>query len=666
MEFRVDILVDDGIDAFAWCTCLPDLCHYDTKAGECLTSPQRLTTSNSPRRWSAADNLRRLIESGDEPLKVLVERCHIHGIAFAATIRMNDAHGGSYEFAYVASKFFLEHREWLIRDERGTPTVGMDYPIPEMRAHLSAILQEQAENYEIDGLELDFMRWPPFFQPQRWLENTPVLTRYVREIREMLDDAAAKGGRKHLFLGLRFPATLEECRDNALDFSSRTRLVDYVCPSDFIRPDFNMPVETFRKLTHGTKCRVFRTIFPGGVSKNYFRVLTPEQCRALANIYHKRGANGISTFNIHPGSIRDPHHMAFRGGGFAMIKEMMQPQKLRVRDRHCIILPLQDLRSRTGKVIDRRSLLDRRKDQGIRKSLSFRVMEDFGDHKWRDRFRFVASDETPLDKIRFDLNGKLISARLKSNVLPAGRLAYQWILGIPDVASITKYEMELDERIAVRNDNDLGAALVGANPELKFWTTNYLGPQHIVEVSPIVILELEVEVVRRIRSPDARDHEDEIPSEGALGKTEWRSRVRIASRRRTPTSSPASTAVVVRPTSPQRLQRPCRTATRPSSPQLRPLVDDLRLPTVSSTSATPSRLTFSPMSRSSTNYHYGAFGNSFFHVVNHKRVKRRSNLVTTTNHAPQGLGLYAARRRRPPPHQHSSRSRATQWAPAPC
>lgn len=181
LEFRTDILVDDGIDAFAWCTFLPDLCHYDTKVGECLTSPQRLTTSDSPRRWSAADNLRRLIESGDEPLKVLVERCHIPGIAFAATIRMNDAHGGSYEFAHVSSKFFLEHREWLIRDERGTPTVGMDYPIPEVRAHLSAILREQAENYEIEGLEVDFMRWPPFSQPQRWLRREATLSMHRAE-----------------------------------------------------------------------------------------------------------------------------------------------------------------------------------------------------------------------------------------------------------------------------------------------------------------------------------------------------------------------------------------------------------------------------------------------------------------------------------------------------
>ncbi len=190
-----------------------------------------------------ADNLQRLIESGGEPLKVLAERCHQHGIPVAATIRMNDAHHSSYEFAYVASKFFLEHRDWLIRDESGTPIGGMDFAIHEVRAHRLAILREQAENYEIDALDPDFMRWPPFFQPQRSLENTSALTRYVCEVREMLDYAAPKRGCKRLYSGVRVQATLEECRDNnALDIPSLTKPVDFVCPSDFIRPDYNIPV----------------------------------------------------------------------------------------------------------------------------------------------------------------------------------------------------------------------------------------------------------------------------------------------------------------------------------------------------------------------------------------------------------------------------------------
>ena len=248
---------------------------------------------------------------------------------------------------------------------------------------------------------------------------------------------------------------------------------------------------------------MFPTISPGGASKNYFRVLTPEQYRALANNYYEGGANGISTFDIHPGSIRDPQRMALRGGAFAMIKEVKQPQKLRMRDRHHIFLPPRESGSWRGKVIDRRILLDREEDLGIRKPLGCRVMEDFGDHKWRYTFRFVASDQAPLDKIRFDLNGKPNSARLKSNGLPGGRQAYWWILGIPDAGSITKFEMELDESIAVKGDNELAAVLVEANPGLKPRTTDYLGPQHTVEVAPIAILELEVEVIRRICSPNA-------------------------------------------------------------------------------------------------------------------------------------------------------------------
>ena len=87
IEFRVNFLVDPGIDAVDQCTSGPDLFRYNTKVGECPTSHYRLSMSNSPRRWLAADNPRRLIESGDEPRTVIVERCHQHGIPFAATNR---------------------------------------------------------------------------------------------------------------------------------------------------------------------------------------------------------------------------------------------------------------------------------------------------------------------------------------------------------------------------------------------------------------------------------------------------------------------------------------------------------------------------------------------------------------------------------------------------
>jgi hypothetical protein len=80
------------------------------------------------------------------------------------------------------------------------------------------------------------------------------------------------------------------------------------------------------------------------------------------------------------------------------------------------------------------------------------------------------------------------------------------------------------------------------------------------------------------------------------------------------------------------------------------LIDDLRAPAVRCTSATPARPTSNPMSCASTNCYWDA-ANRFFHVVNDRHVRRRSTLVTTNKHAPQGLGCRAARPR-PPTQPH--------------
>lgn len=499
LEAQVDFLAEKGIDAYAWCTALPDLCHYGTKIGEAVWSPARRAKITSARQWYAIENLRRLIESGHDPVAVLAERCHRHGIAFVASVRMNDSHHSNYRFAFYATNFFLNHPQWAIRNADGAVVGGMDYAVPEVRAHRLAIMREQAENFNIDGLELDFTRWPPHFSPAQAINNTPVLTAYIEEIREMLKRAASTRRRDKLILGARVPATLEECRLNGIDLRTLigSGIVDYICPSDFIRPDFNIPVESFTALTRESRCRVFPTIF-SFASNGYYQVLSLPQYRALAHNFYAGGADGVSTFNIMPGFIRNETYMKLRGNDeFAALREFKEPEKLTAREREYVFYPIGE--SRFGKLIDRRIVFDRGRDVGTRKAISFRVMENFDHNQWRYHFRFVVASVTPKDKLKFDLNGKLLNPLLKSTIRPGGRAEYHQLMGLPLLTATCEYEMNLSGRWAVRGDNELGAELTQVNEELKDWSVDYLGPQEILKTEPIVILELKVAVKRRAR-----------------------------------------------------------------------------------------------------------------------------------------------------------------------
>ena len=71
-----------------------------------------------------------------------------------------------------------------------------DYGRAETRRHILAVLAEMLDNYELDGLELDFMRHPIYFRRDQHTKNAPLITDLVRKVRAKVDLLAKKTGRE--------------------------------------------------------------------------------------------------------------------------------------------------------------------------------------------------------------------------------------------------------------------------------------------------------------------------------------------------------------------------------------------------------------------------------------------------------------------------------------
>ena len=85
----------------------------------------------------------------------------------------------------------------------------MDYGVPEVRQHILKVAREMVERYDIDGLDLDFMRWPVYFKNEEVKANTPLMTEFVREIRSILEEGSRKKNRR-LLLSVRVPTRIGE------------------------------------------------------------------------------------------------------------------------------------------------------------------------------------------------------------------------------------------------------------------------------------------------------------------------------------------------------------------------------------------------------------------------------------------------------------------------
>src|ERR1035437_4455164 len=70
-------------------------------------------------------------------------------------VALENGHGPYTDALYRA------HPEWRL------PAGGLNYAVPEVRAHRLAMMEGLLRRYPFTGLEMDFLRGPPFFPPNQ-------------------------------------------------------------------------------------------------------------------------------------------------------------------------------------------------------------------------------------------------------------------------------------------------------------------------------------------------------------------------------------------------------------------------------------------------------------------------------------------------------------------
>ena len=312
-------LVGTHVDTFVWSIGDTHQLSYDTKVGERfheygVESTGQLEAAWCWRWWR---NLKDLIESGFDPPRMIVDRARDLGMETFASLRMNDSHDAF--MPSLASRLKKEHPEWLIgepgRDygERTRPTFpewlaskprnlvewwrrrALNYAVPEVRAYILSIVDEITE-YGFDGVELDFMTFPYIFRLGEERQHMDLLTRMVRDIRELVDRKAEDRGKPGLLM-TRVPARIDRCQEIGVDVETwiKDGLVDMLSIGRSYIP-FSIPTEEWVRAVEGTSCKIYPSynMMIGGIREEY---KTIEALRAFSMLHHSAGADGIYLFN---------------------------------------------------------------------------------------------------------------------------------------------------------------------------------------------------------------------------------------------------------------------------------------------------------------------------------------------------------------------------------
>ncbi|MFI5357734.1 MAG: hypothetical protein ACHQ4G_10405, partial [Opitutales bacterium] len=271
--------------------------------------------------------------NGFDGFGVLVDAVVASGRKAFATLRMNDVHMVALEDGSgpYTDAFYRAHPGWRL------PEGGLNYAIPAVRAHRLAMMEELLRRYPFTGLEMDFLRGPPFFPPNgkpaaaafpahgrgegkdaaRWTEPdpaavdfardnaeayVPVMTEFIAEARRMTERVGREQGRP-IELCVRVPSNRAGCRRIGLDPVAwhQRGCLDFLTVGKFLQLVQALPVAGFKRAMPGLPvCASIDYVVGGPLIDGYFhpRDGTAEIYRGAAAALYAQGADGLTLFNM--------------------------------------------------------------------------------------------------------------------------------------------------------------------------------------------------------------------------------------------------------------------------------------------------------------------------------------------------------------------------------
>lgn len=165
---------------------------------------------------------------------------------------------------------------------------------PGVRDYKIKLLRELAENYELDGFQLDFARHMPSLPPGRQWELRGHVTTFVRMVREMLLDVAREKGRT-ILLAARVPRSLKGCRVDGFDIEewARQNLVDILTLGS---RSVDVDVEGYRQVIGGRNIKL-QPCFDDHHATDGYRSPPIEVFRGAFANWWQQGADSVVTFN---------------------------------------------------------------------------------------------------------------------------------------------------------------------------------------------------------------------------------------------------------------------------------------------------------------------------------------------------------------------------------
>ena len=208
-----------------WAFSYGDTTNYPSKVGSFMAKPGGEEFTVRPDGEARFKSISTLTSKGLIPAQVALEHVHDMGLKFDAMFRMGvigshpPGQGGLP--ASEPDEGIVRKKPWLrMLAKDGTPLEKASYAFPEVQDHMLSLIREVAERFDIDGVNLGWIRGPQFVgyealviedfkkeygeDPRKLDDNeervqrlrAKYVTEFVRKVRQLLNELGSKRGRK--------------------------------------------------------------------------------------------------------------------------------------------------------------------------------------------------------------------------------------------------------------------------------------------------------------------------------------------------------------------------------------------------------------------------------------------------------------------------------------
>ena len=268
-----------------------------------------------------------LVEAGLDWLAETSKSCRRRGISPWVSIRMNDMHGAENPEGSHFNCPLFKNPKYRLSGTRINPRDGaqaywqaLDYAHKEVRDFMLSVIREPLEDYDFDGVELDWLRNPHCCEPNASRKTIDTLTSWFADVRALTEARSRKIGQP-VPVGLRVPGSLGYLRSIGIDVADLARrgVIDFVIFSNFWQTSWDMPYDRLRAEL-GSDVVIYGcvedapnwvsgrapnlTLEPGTAAPSYSNLgirylsASPELLRGNAAGKLAMGVDGIETFNF--------------------------------------------------------------------------------------------------------------------------------------------------------------------------------------------------------------------------------------------------------------------------------------------------------------------------------------------------------------------------------